>query len=293
MIRRLLLAAAAALSCAAAAESARETTLIPQTLYIGDRGRLVVALDSVLAAPGRESTVVDRPELLPKSAAVHIHRVELERRQDSTRALIDFTAFEPGQVLLPTLEIGGVQLAGLRVTIESALEAGASELSPPEDALAAPGTFLLLYGGIFALLAAAALAFLLAVRGLPAFRAHLARRGRGRAARSLRRILARLRDNGAALNGERFFTMLLVELRGYLSVRTGRDCRALTAAEYPPALGAEAVSPRFSADELSFLASLFRRGDEVRFGALPLGAAEREASLDGVSALVDRLEAAP
>jgi hypothetical protein len=109
---------------------------------------------------------------LPKTGEVHVHRAEIERRQDRVRALIDFTAFAPGaRAACPRHRRGPAQ--GLEVRIASVLDGVSAELSLPEKALVAPGTYALIYGGIFLLAAAAVSLLLLAfarsprVQGVP------------------------------------------------------------------------------------------------------------------------------
>lgn len=276
----------------AAQPAARDATLIPQIVYVGDRARLIVPLDSSTVLSGLSSVVIDQRESLPKSASVLIHRFEIERRPGAVRALIDFTAFAPGEVPLPTLELGGVRLSGLRVKITSVLEKGATELSPPEDPLTAPGTYLLIYGAVLAVLAAGAGTVFFIAKGLPLLSAYLERRRRGLAAKALRRVLARLESEGSTMDRREFLTVLFKELRGYLTYRTGANCLALTARELPSALAADSIAPRFSPEDLSFLEELFRRGDAVRFGAASVSETELRDALRGVGELVDRAEAA-
>lgn len=271
---------------------ARDATLVPQTVYVGDRARLIVALDASELPSDRESLVADRPETLPKTGSVHIHRAEIERRQGRVRALIDFTAFAPGAVALPLIEVEGVRISGLEVRIASVLDAGAAELSPPADSLNAPGTYLLIYGGIFFLVAGAVGALLIAMRGLPAFREYLERRRRGLAARSMRRVLGRLAADGGKMDDGTLLSVLFDELRSYLTYRTGRNCHALTAREFPSVLGEESLTPRFSESDLAFLENLFRLGDEIRFGSRPATHAELMDALRGAGELVERTEAA-
>lgn len=278
----------------AAAQEARETTLIPQTVYVGDRARLFVQLEPVLGGSARMPAVVDQAGLLPRTSIVHVHRVEIERRSSGDRAIIDFTAFEPGSVALPPVEAGGLRLAGLRVRIASSLAPDSgSELAPPEDSLAAPGTFVQLYGAIFVLLALIAASFLIAFRALPRLRAYLERRRRGLAARSLRRVLEKLASAGTDLESAVFLTILFDELRSYLTYRTGCNCHALTAKEIPLVLGESAASALLGPADISFLEALFRRGDDVRFGGAPASAEELRRALSEVGELIDRVEAAP
>ena len=277
---------------ASAAEASSESTLVPQTVYVGDRARLIVPLDAAAFPEGRDSLVADRAEALPKSGAVHIHRVEVERRQGRVRALIDFTAFAPGTVQIPPIDIEGIRLRGLEIHIASVLDGGSADLSPPEKTLVAPGTYALIYGGISLLAAAVVSILLMALRGVPAYREYAERRKRGLAARSMRRVLGRLEAEGGTMDCGMLLSVLFEELRSYLTYRTGYNCHALTAREFPTALAETALGPRFSETDLAFLESLFRLGDEVRFGSRSATRPELLDALNGVGDLIDRTEAA-
>jgi hypothetical protein len=123
--------------------------LIPQTVFVGDRGRLVFPLGSAFA--GVENRVIQGIENLPQSRDIVVRRVELARRGNSSQLIIDFQAYVPGQVKLPSIEIASYTFADLEVSITSIL--GSSDqrslvLSGPADPLAAPGTAMLIYGAI-------------------------------------------------------------------------------------------------------------------------------------------------
>ncbi len=282
-----------AAACAYGADSAREATMMPQTVYVGDRARLFVQLETVLGGASRASVAIDRAELLPHSPAVDVHRVEIERRPNGDRAVIDFTAFEPGTVTLPVIEAGGVRLEGLRVSVASSLESGESVLSPPADPLAVPGTFLLLYGGLFMLLVLGAGVYFFLSRVVPWYAGYRDARRRGLAARSLRKVLDRLSSQTEEMLPGDFLCALFDALRGYLSSRTGVNCRSLTAGEYRNALAVSEGPSPLTPEDLSFLETLFRRGDAVRFGSSPSTGAELKGIIGSVSLLLERLEASP
>lgn len=273
---------------------ASDATLIPPTVYVGDRARLIVPLPSV-SAPDARPTIVPA-DRLPKTSDVTVLRAELESRGGSVVAVVDFIPFSPGIVALPPLEIGRVALPDLRVTVASVLEGerGTPEAAPAERPLRAPGTIPLLYAFAFLLLGGVAAAVLLVRRLLPFIDEVMERRRKGLAVRSMRRVLARISEEiGGAAAGD-LLTVLFSELRSYLTYRTGVNCCALTAAEFGSAFrvpaGPDEGGAPLAASDAGFLEGLLRRGDEVRFGAASATAQELRAAVDGVAALVDRLE---
>lgn len=268
-------------------------TMVPLTAYVGDRARLIVPLDASLLNSVQRSVVIEAAASLPRTLDVVIRRVELERRPDAIRALIDFTAFVPGDVPLPIIEIGPVRLEGLRVRISSVLAAedGNLELSPAEDPLAAPGTAFLIFGGIalLALGAAGSIAFF--VRGVPFVRSLSARYRSRRVLRAMRTVIrrwsARLDKAGASgFDATSFFGETSRGLRAYLSDRSGVDCRAFTGAEFQPGILPDRI---FVDADIRFLRGFFRRGDGVRFGNEGIDPHECRSALDVIAAMVERV----
>jgi len=77
--------------------------LLPQTIFVGDAGRLVVPLGPVFASI--EPFVLETPGKLPETPDLVIRRIELERRGAGARLLIDFIPYAPGNLAFPPLEL--------------------------------------------------------------------------------------------------------------------------------------------------------------------------------------------
>jgi hypothetical protein len=240
--------------------------LIPQTVYVGDRAVLVVTLDY---APGNGLVLTGEPPALPDLV---IHRIELERRGENGRLLIDFTAYVPGRVELPPFEIEGVPFTGLHIEIASILgtDETALVLSPPAPPLAVPGTGVLVYGTVsglvlFLLMAAWALVF-----GPRRFAGWLKKWRRKRLIASLAGMERRLRralirESPAVKNFGDRLNFLAAEFRTFLALFTGENCRAMTAGELSglPPLGPAAGDNLYLSG--AFLGVFFRRCDDLRF----------------------------
>lgn len=286
-------AVAALLAAAPARADEAAPVLIPPVVHVGDRARLVVPLP---ADPTAVRAVVEAG--LPRSKDLVVLRAELDDRAGKLRAVVDFMPLAVGLIALPPLEVGSIRVEGLSVTVSSVLEGdlGAAAPSPAEGPLAVPGTALLLYGGAFAAVAAFAAAALLGGKGLPAFARALERRRRGLAARSMRRVIARLEaslDQGDAESFPAAYSILLGELRSYLTYRTGANCMALTPREFPGAFGcSEGRDSAVGPAEAAALGELFRGGDRIRFGGIAADPAELRAACSFARGLVDAIEAA-
>ncbi|GHV78373.1 hypothetical protein AGMMS49944_01640 [Spirochaetia bacterium] len=266
--------------------------LIPQTIFVGDKGRLVVPLGF---GTGWNAGVKDAG--LPRSTDLVINRVELERRGNSFRLLVDFQAFTPGRIVLPPIEIAFKEngafrengashtFTGLEITVSSILqvEQRGMVLSEPAEPLAAPGTAALIYGtilGIILLLLALALG---GVKGRTRLRNFAERLRRRRVIRAMAKSLKRLR----AGEGEILET-LSGEFRTGLGILTGTNCRAMVPREFLtlPALGEEdALSP-------AALSALFRRCDTLRFSGADIEQAAVVKLLDDFKEMTVLLEAA-
>jgi hypothetical protein len=242
--------------------------IIPQTIFVGDKGRLVFPLGSAFAET--ESAVIQTADL-PRSADLVISRVELERRGASARLLIDFQAYVPGLIVFPPIEIASHVFTGLEVNISSILsiERRGMVLSGPAEPLAAPGTAVMIYGtilGIILLFLSLALGGFWGKTRLSSFAERIRRR---RVIRAMGRILKRLWNAGTDKTDKNRETLetLSREFRTFLGILTGTNCRAMVPREFLtlPALGTGyGLSP-------SALSELFRHCDTLRFSGAAIG----------------------
>ncbi len=264
----------------------RSSTLVPHTVYVGDPARLILIFDPSAAPLAPLPLVADTAAVLPRSDDATISRIELDLADGDLRARIDFVAYRTGTVELPKIRLDGFAPGTVKVQIASILEGedGQGEMSPAQEPLAASGTALLIYGSVFALLAIVACVSWLALKGLPLLRGAAERRKRALASRSLRRAVASLRDARETLDPAEALAILSRELRGFLTFRTGFNYLAMTGDDVRRAC-------RLPVDDDAFVASLFRRGDEVRFGGKACPPAEILDFLQGVEGLAARMDA--
>jgi len=280
--------------------------LIPQTVFVGDRGRLVFPLGSAFS--GVENRVIQGIENLPQAEDVVISRVELTRRGNASQLIIDFQAYVPGLVKLPPIEIASYTFPDLEITITSIL--GSSDqrnlvLSGPADPLSAPGTAVMIYGAILFLILGLLALTLGRFWGRTRFLTLRERFRRRQIIRAMGKSLKRLRNSlikekgGLSAGGKLIvdsdggrektvLTELSREFRTYLGLLTGANCRAMVPREFLslPSLGGGKYL------EGDFISSLFRSCDTLRFNG---GAVEREAALgllDDFKKLTDTLDAA-
>jgi hypothetical protein len=257
--------------------------LIPQTVFVGDRGRLVVPLGQAFIGAG--AFVREAAEELPRAEDIVITRMELEHRNGNARLLIDFIPYAPGILPLPPLAIpvpgGDLELTGLEAAIASILGPQEASLSNPAPPLAAPGAAVIMYGT-----AAGILAFLFLCAGVTVwlrrnFASVWEALRRRRLLRAMVRFLKRLSSECQAdknKNQGELLSLLSVEFREFLSLFTGINCRALTAGEF----SGFAFYP-------VFLCAFFRRCDTLRFSGKPIEAQDLRAVLTELVSFIETL----
>lgn len=277
--------------------------LIPQTLFVGDPGRLVVPLGP--ASRDFQPFIVEKALLkaLNEQKDLVIQRIELENRGGQARLLIDFVAYAPGFLTLPDLPIPdlqsrGLSTAGLQVWIASLLTQESLVLSEPLPPLVIPGTILLIYGSTAGILGILLGGIGFRVWGRDNLQDMRERFRRRRLIRAMKRLLRNLRK---ALQDERpgeILCRLSGEFRHYLSLFTGMPCQAMDAGELktlPPLLLPEPERPEAVTRILSgiFLCGIFRRCDALRFSGTPINQQELLKILEelqGFTSTLDRTD---
>jgi hypothetical protein len=234
--------------------------LIPQTVFVGDPGRLVLPLKAL--PPGVRGAVLDNPEELPGAPDVVISRIELENRGGNYRLIVDFKAFAPGLIILPPIEIASLTFTDLEVTVASILEAGGLVLSEPAPPLVVPGTMGMIYGAALGMAVFIAGMVLLIFKGGPAFRRWRERFRQRYVIRSMGKVLRYLRntlEKGGSEKASGILDRLSLEFKTFLGFFTGLNCRAMTGEEFLffPSLTPDPSGP--------FLRDFFRRCDILRF----------------------------
>ncbi|MDR0583178.1 MAG: hypothetical protein LBG57_02355 [Treponema sp.] len=283
--------------------------IIPRIVYVGDRATLTLPLAGGNAV--KEANISLDPQLFPLSPDLELYRVALEYRPSGSQLLIEFSAFRPGLLELPPIEIGGERFAGLRVEISSILDTGETGevLSGPALPLAIPGTGLLIYGtmGLVALLLL--LALWAGLWGRRHLRLQILKWKRRRLIVSMWGMEKRLRRS-VQREGKYRDTLnkLSGEFRSFLSFFTGQNCLAMTAAEIGqlPSLmqanGGSAPEEKTGCADYAecqqdfsnggFLGGFFRRCDELRFCGSEIAAGDVLAILGDLRRFLKTLDRA-
>jgi hypothetical protein len=257
--------------------------MVPSRVYVGDRASLILPLPGFAVKEDSETASAVSP-----SGDIDIHRALLERRPVGSRLTVEFTAYAPGILELPSIVIAGEVFNSLTIEISSILETDASGkvLSDPAPPLAIPGTSLLVYGTIISILFFLSLAFWVLLWGRKSVKGLLAAWEKRRLLSGMRGIEKRLRKTLARGNDtyKNILDALSWEFRGFLSRFTGKHCQAMTAID-------------FSNSELQmnreFLKDFFKHCDGIRFGGGEINKKDALSMLDELKKFLAELSGAP
>jgi len=268
-----------------------EAYLIPRRIYVGDPAALVVPLPAANENFNDIILTKDKffsdEEYFPFDPDIDFHKIILEKRTAGSRLLIEFTAFVPGVIEFPDIEIGGEKFSGLSVTINSLIE-GTSDrvLSGTASALAMPGTALMLYGTIAIL----AFLILLVIWFLAKGRAFLHKLNekwkRKKLFTNIRKTEKHLNKAvNKGIDKRIILDKLSDETREFLSVLTDSSCRAMTAREFDLL----PVNEFIKKENLS-LCDFFQSCDELRFSGADIENRNIFELLDDLQIFIDILE---
>jgi hypothetical protein len=256
--------------------------MVPSKVYVGDRASLILSLPGFTVKEDSETASIISP-----SADIDIHRALLERRPVGSRLTVEFTAYAPGVLELPSIVIAGEVFNGLTIEISSILEHDASGkvLSVPALPLTIPGTSILVYGTIISILIILSLAIWILLWGRKSIKGWLAAWEKKRLLNGMRGIEKRLRRTLARRDDtyRNILDTLSREFRNFLSHFTGEQCRAMTAIE-------------FANSELQinreFLKDFFKRCDGIRFNGGEINKNDALSILDDLKKFLAELSSA-
>jgi len=225
--------------------------MVPPKVYVGDRATLVLPLQGVAADAAVNLIVSPSPDII-------IHNAAIERRPGRNILTVEFSAYTPGTLELPPLAIAGEVFSGIKIEISSILAADESALvlSAPALPLAIPGTSLLIYGSMSAVILLSLLAIGALFWGRKRMKGWLEAWKRRRLIYSMMATEKRLRRSlSKGASRREILDILSTEFRGFLASFTGENCRAMTAAEIA----------RMESIDGAFLGAFFSHCDAIRF----------------------------
>lgn len=233
-----------------------DSVRLPAESFVGDsiELRYTIRTEAGLQAPTEPPT--------PDWGEIEWVRVVARDGEYDLRILI--TPYEPGTLTLPRLDLDGIELDELSVTVTSVLGESA-ELRSIYGPQRLPGTHLAILLVVLVVVVPGVLTLYFLGPGRSVLRA-LAARHRARVPyRNLLRTLDRLEANIKRVTSRDLYTSLVVALQDLMTSRLGFDCRAATSTElrgYLPLLAARCGT---EPDRLAPVAEVLDAADTVKF----------------------------
>jgi len=270
--------------------------LVPSHIYVGDPATLALRLPA--AIENSPDLIISKKDFLlnenifPSHESLDINRIILEKRTTGSRLLIEFTAFAPGEIEFPVIEIGGEYFSGLTIHVNSLIEGNSARfLSGAASALAMPGTALMLYGLLAAIVIIILLAIWFIFKGRVVLKQLREKWRRYRLFSGMRSTEKRLVKSLAKGTDKRvILDILSFEFREFLSILTGKNCRSMTARDFIREFFLEFANAEDASelDESAFLGEFFGRCDKLRFSGTDIESKNIIKLLDDLREFLER-----
>ncbi len=259
-----------------------KVVFLPQEFYVGD---LVEMRVMITPEKGAE---VKKPESFPDSYWVRIENTVVTKLEDEYELRVFLRPFAPGIRTLPALQFGDVLLRDIKIQTKSVLEQEASAFAPPAEQMLLPGTvyYIALIIGLVFMLPVFFIFFWAKLKN--AIYLYIHEQRRKKPYRRLLKVLNELEETVNDKKGNEFYSLLVSELRIYLTARGSIDYSAATARE-----GARMIASDFGKVSGSGnLINVFKLSDEVRFGGRRVMIRRREEDIEAVRSTADEIEKA-
>ena len=253
---------------------------LPPTFYVGDKVELRIRLK--LDSPGDLRV----PAEMPHDQWIRVESISITQAKEYSVVHIYFASFAPGTRTFPDIDLGSVQLRGIRVTTTSLLSEGSTRLTDPKGQLLLPGSTLILGLAIALVVGLPLLLFVLYRRTRRKVAEIIENRRSRRPWRALKRALDALDREKPPRNPRRFYISLIDAIRRYLTVKFGSNFRTVTAREFDSVSTKTAVGPEAG----SVLAEVLRFGDLVKFAGAPASEENLTGDLTRVREVIGAIE---
>jgi len=267
--------------------------LIPKNVYVGDKAVLVLPLAGT-AQSSQDITLTPSSDNFPLHENIDFHRIILEHHTGTNRLMIEFTAFVPGLLELPPIEIGGGYFSGLSFTVSSVIEGSPSLiLSGPASSLAMPGTAIMFYGTISAVIIFILLTVWFFFKGRIFLKKWREKYKYWKLFNSMKLVEKRLYKNVFKGEDKRvILDKLSDQFRVFLSIMTGINCRSMTAGNFETPEFEMALNNRQIMNSLNpaQLGNFFSKCDELRFSGGNIDSQEIFSLLEFLRSFIGTME---
>ena len=271
----------------------------PRVIYVGDPAAYILPLPA--AEHFIEDVVITSRDSLtgvpfPQDENIDFHRIILERRVTGSRLVVEFTAFAPGFLEFPGIEIDGEYFSGLSITVNTLINDRSDRiLSGSASTLAMPGTALLLYGSIAGLAVIILLTVWFFVKGRAVLHDLNEKWKRYRLFSGIRKSGKRLQKSILkGVENRIILDQISDEARKFLSILTGKNCRAMTAHEFEQLPASVYMPYNGRGDEENFqitiIGKFFKECDEYRFSGAECGLQDIQRLLSDLLLMINMLD---
>ena len=263
--------------------SSDKIIFLPQDFYVGDivEMRVVIRPDAGVS--------VEKPEKFPDSYWVEVENADVIPLDGNEYELRVFLRpYAPGIRALPSVQFGDVVLKDIRIQTKSVLDEADNSFAPPAEQMLLPGTsyYIAFIVGLVFFLPLFFIFFWKKVRRSVLGFIH--EKQRIKPYKRIIRVFNELDNTIENLKGREFYTILVDELRLYLTSRSDDDYSSSTMRE-----AAASIVKNFSmAAGYYNLIKIFELADQVKFGSRKVLIKQRKEDLDRAWNCVDSIEEA-
>ena len=251
-------------------------TFEPEVFYAGD----LVAARVLLGAELDDAPRV--PERLPSRDWVDVRSIVVLQRPDGFEVRIVFQPFFVGTRVLPAIDLGSVELTGVRTFVtRSTIDVTTFPELRPQYRL--PGTRGLFAVAVLTLVGVPTLRVIAGTRGRTLVCRISARYRADRPYRDLARALRTLRAQLHSIDGRSYYIKLLDVARTFLDRRFGAGLAAATTAELAERLSRTSLDRHVQ----SRVVELFAFGDLVKFAHVAVTIDDRRRHSDELKRIAD------
>ena len=254
---------------------------LPQDFYVGDLVEMRVVIRP------QSGVSVTKPVKFPDSYWVTVENAEVFPMENNEYELRVFLRpYAPGIRALPALQFGDIVLRDIRIQTQSVLDDENISFAPPAEQMLLPGTnyYIALIVGLFFFLPLFFIFFWNRLKtGLLGF---IFERQRRRPYKRIMKAFGELENRIDELKGKEFYTILVDELRAYMTSRGSIDYTSATVRE-----ASRKISSDFGkAPGYYSLIKIFQLADQVKFGSRRVMIKRREDDLESAKNCVEAIE---
>ncbi|MDC7124878.1 MAG: hypothetical protein PQJ46_04890 [Spirochaetales bacterium] len=257
-----------------------KVVFLPQDFYVGDLVEMRVKIRPSVGAK------VEKPKSLPSPYWIKIDSADILQDGDVYELRLLLRPYAPGIRTLPTVQFGDISLKDIRIQTKSVLAEESHPFSPPAEQMLLPGTgyYIGLLIGLLFILPLCIIIFGASFKNK--ITDFINEKRQKRPYKRIMNILKDLSDKHSGMTDRELLTIIVDELRIYLSARGSIDYSSATVKE----ASAMVLGDFKEAAKAVELIPFFRLADEIKFGDGQISSDERLKILADVNDIVEEID---